>query len=54
MSSRVLVVLKVTGTTALKVILILVALKATVERNVNSHCCQDFGSSEDRNVNSHC
>ena len=25
---------------------ILVALKATVDRNVNSHCWQDFGSSE--------
>ena len=42
MSSRVLVALKVTGTSALKVVGVLVALKATVDRNVNSN----FGSSE--------
>ena len=35
MSSRFLVALKATGTSALKVVGILVALKATVDRNVN-------------------
>ena len=45
-SSRLLVALKVTGPSALKVVGILVSLKAMVARNVNSHCCQDFGRSE--------
>ena len=36
-SSRFLVVLKVTGTSAPKVVGILVALKVTVDKNVNSH-----------------
>ena len=45
MSSRLLVALKVTGPSALKVVGILVSLKAMVARNVNSHCCQDFGRS---------
>ena len=39
-------------TSALKVAGILVALKATVNRNVNSHCSQNFGSSESYVVNS--
>ena len=38
--------------TALKVVGILVALKATVKRNVNSHCSQNFGSSNSYVVNS--
>ena len=46
MSFRFLVALKVTGTSALKVVEILVALRATVGRNVNSHCLQDSDSSE--------
>ena len=46
MSSRFLVALKATGTTALKIVGISVAPKATVDRNVNSHCWQDSGSSE--------
>ena len=57
MSSRFLVALKATGTSVLKVAGILVALKATVGRNVNSHCCQNLVALEaivDRNVNSHC
>ena len=33
-------------TSALKVVAVLVALKATVDRNDNSHCWQDSGSSE--------
>ena len=37
-SFRFLIVLKATGRSALKVVGILVALKATVDRNVNSHC----------------
>ena len=37
-SSRFLVALKATGTSALKIVGIFVALKATVDRNVNSHC----------------
>ena len=41
-----LVALKLTVPLALKVVGILVALKATVGRNVNYHCWQDFGSSE--------
>ena len=45
-SSRLLVAVIATGTSALKVVGILVAPKATVDRNVNSHCWQDFGSSE--------
>ena len=44
--SRFLVALKATGTSVLKVAAILVARKATVDRNVNSHCGQGFGSSE--------
>ena len=51
MPSWFLVALKATGTSALKVVRILVALKATVDRNVNPHCCQDFGSSETYMVN---
>ena len=46
MCSRFLVALIATGTSALKVVRILVALKATVDRNVNSHCWQDSSSSE--------
>ena len=46
MSSRFLVALKATGTTALKIVGISVAPKATVDRNVNSHCWQDSGSSK--------
>ena len=42
MSSRFLIVLKATGKSALKVVEVFVALKATVDRNVNSHCLQDF------------
>ena len=38
MSSRFLVALKATGMSALKVVGIFVTLKATVEKNVNSHC----------------
>ena len=38
MSSRFLVALKATGTLALELVGILVALKAAVDRNVNSHC----------------
>ena len=45
-ASRFLVALKATGMSALKVVGILIALKATVDSNVNSHCRQDFGSSE--------
>ena len=45
-SSGFLVALKATGTSALKVVAIFVALKATVNRNVSSHCCQEFRSSE--------
>ena len=37
-TSRFLVALKATGTSALKVVRILVAVKAAVDRNVNSHC----------------
>ena len=58
MSPWLLVDLKATGKSAIKVVRILVALKATVESNVNSHCRQDFGSALkaiiDMNVNSHC
>ena len=43
---QVFVALKAAGTSALKVIEILVALKATVDRNVNFHCWLEFGSSE--------
>ena len=42
---------------ALKIVRILVALKATVDRNVNSLCWQDFVALKalvDKNVNSHC
>ena len=39
-------------TSALKVVEILVALKATVNGNVNSHCWQNFGSSKSYIVNS--
>ena len=46
MSSRFLIALKVTGTSALKVVGILVTLKATVDRNVNSLCSQDFDGSK--------
>ena len=46
MYARFLVALKATGTSVLKVAGILVALKATVDRNVNVHCWQDSGSSE--------
>ena len=45
MSSRFLVALIATGTSALKVG-ILVALKATVNRNVISYCLRDFSGSE--------
>ena len=45
-SSKFLVALIATGTPTLKVVGILVALKAMVDRNVTSHCRQDFGSSE--------
>ena len=41
-----MVALKATGTSVLKVVGTLVALKATVDKNVNCHCWQDFGSSE--------
>ena len=49
MSSRFLVALKATGTSALKTPTmdrILVALKAIVDKNVNSHCWQYSSSSE--------
>ena len=36
-SSYLVLALKATGTSALKVVGILLALKATVDRNVNSH-----------------
>ena len=45
-SSRFLVALIATGTSTLRVVGILVALKATVDKNVDSHCWQDFGSFE--------
>ena len=45
-SSRFLVVLKATGTSALRVVEILIALQATGDRNVKSHCWRNFGSSE--------
>ena len=45
-SSRFLVALIATGTSTLKVVAILVVLKATVDRNVNSHGWQDSSSSE--------
>ena len=45
-SSRFLVALKATETSVLKVADILVALKTVVDRNVNSHCWHDSGSSE--------
>ena len=41
-----LVALKATRMSALKVDRILEALKATVNKNVNSHCGQNSGSSE--------
>ena len=56
-SSRFLVALKATGTSALKVITILVALKATIDKNVNSHFDRTLvplKTAVDRNVNSHC
>ena len=46
MPSRLNVALKATGNSALKVVGILAAQKATFDRNVNSHCWQAFGSSE--------
>ena len=46
MSSRFLVALKAAGTSALKDVGILVALKTTISKNVSSQCCHDFGSSE--------
>ena len=46
MPSRFLVALIATGTSTLKVVGILVALNATVNRNVNSHCWQDSSNSE--------
>ena len=46
MPSRFSVALKATGNTALKVVGILVVQKAMTDRNVNSHCCQVFSSSE--------
>ena len=46
MSSRFLVALKATRTSAFKVVGILLVLKATVDKNVNSHCGQDSDSSE--------
>ena len=45
-SSKFLISLIATGRSTFKVVGILVALKATVDSNVNSHCWQDFGSSE--------
>ena len=45
-SSRFLLALKATGTSTLKVVEFLVALKATVDRNINSHCWHDSSSSE--------
>ena len=39
-------------TSALKVVWVLAALKVTVNRNVNSNCSQNFGSSESYVVNS--
>ena len=45
-SSRCLVALTATGTSTLKVVGILVALYATVDKKVNSHCLQDSSSSE--------
>ena len=46
MSSRVLVALKTTGTSALKIVTILVVLKAIVDENINSYWWQCFGSSK--------
>ena len=46
MSSRFLVAVKAIGTSALKVVEVLVALKAIVDRNINSHCRQDSGGFE--------
>ena len=46
MSSGALVALKAKGTSALKDVGILVAVKATLDNNVNSHYLQDFGSSK--------
>ena len=43
------VVVEATGASTLKVFGILSAIKATVDRNVNSHCWQDFTSSESYN-----
>ena len=43
---RILVALKATEASALNVVGILIALKAIVDRNVNPHCWQDSGSSE--------
>ena len=44
--TRFLVALKATGTSTLKVVEILVALKSTVDRNVNPHCWQVSSSSK--------
>ena len=49
---RFLVALIATGTSALKVAIILVALKTTINRNANSHCRQNFGNSKSYLVNS--
>ena len=46
MSSRFLVALKATGTSTLKIVKILVVLKAIVDGNINSHWWQSFGSSK--------
>ena len=46
MSSRFSVALIAIGTLGLKVVGVLVALKATVDSNVNSHCWREFGSSK--------
>ena len=57
LSSRLLLALTATGTSALKVVGNLVTLKATVDRNVNSHCCQHLVALKaivNRNVNPHC
>ena len=45
-SSRFKVALKATKMSAVKVDRVLAALKTTVDKNVNSHCWQDFGSSK--------